>query len=188
MIRNGRDVLDSSPAAREKSITRRFRDDDIYLRNIFLGKPSIKKLIGGPYEFSVTPVPIGLGFGMALGLKGLDLGLGLVNIPVFWLRQENMVLNGRLYVDHLEAAAQPGAGDHVVPGLGDASQSAHDPPDGLPRVLLHGAQPQLARALVKLGGRGMPGGHVDSGDGGVGVHILRVAAPVTAVKQTDEPQ
>ena len=84
MIRNGRDVLDSSPAAREKSIIRRFRDDDIYLRNIFLGKPSIKKLIGGPYEFSVTPVPIGLGFGMTLGLKGLDLGLGLVNIPFFF--------------------------------------------------------------------------------------------------------
>ena len=125
---------------------------------------------------------------MAMGLKGLDLGLGLVHSPVFWLRQENMILNDRLYVDHFEAAAQPGAGDPVVPGLGDASQSAHDPPDRLPCVLLHGAQPQLARALVKLGGRGMPGGHVDSGDGGVGVHILRVAAPVTAVKQTDEPQ
>ena len=38
-----------------------------------------------------------------------------------------MVLNGRLYVDHFEAAAQPGAGDPEVPGLGDASQSAHDP-------------------------------------------------------------
>ena len=39
--------------------------------------------VGGPCDFSVTPVPIGLGFGTALGfglgLGGLDLGLGLDN-------------------------------------------------------------------------------------------------------------
>ena len=48
--------------------------------------PSLRLVfLGGLNDFSVTTVPIGLGFGMALDLWGLDLGLGLVNIPVFYL-------------------------------------------------------------------------------------------------------
>ena len=80
-------------------------------------------------------------------------------------------------MSHLEAAALSGAGDAVVPRLGL---------NGLPQVLLHGAQAHLARALVKIGGGGVPGGQVGGGKGGVGDHILRVTGPVTAVKLTVE--
>ena len=54
-IRNGRDVLDFSPAAGAKSITKHFRDNDIYSRNIFFGKPSIKRIVLCHLAHSVCP-------------------------------------------------------------------------------------------------------------------------------------
>ena len=52
-------------------------------------------VVGGPWDYCVTPVPIGLGLGLGFGfgtdlgfgLRGPDLGLGLDNYILFAIKK-----------------------------------------------------------------------------------------------------